>query len=133
MIFIYTGEKNSFDKRGVKKQNFFCQGGVNRVSGRRGDSDFALQEGGNGTLPPPHAHVCLYHRTEIDKGHRESISMMHFTSSAGWPGAHGARDWSSGAPSERQEKSPPGSDLSRPIHEISLNSRVLRNGEPRSI
>ncbi len=27
-------------------------------SGRRGDSDLALQEGGNGTLPP-HAHVCM--------------------------------------------------------------------------
>ncbi len=53
MIFIYTGKKISFDKRGVKKQKFFCQGGVNRVSGRRGDSDFALQEGGNRTLPPP--------------------------------------------------------------------------------
>ncbi len=23
------------------------------MSGRRGDSDFTLQEGGNGTLPPP--------------------------------------------------------------------------------
>ncbi len=28
------------------------------MSGRRGDSDFTLQEGGNGTLPP-HAHVCI--------------------------------------------------------------------------
>ncbi len=27
--------------------------GVNRVSGRRGDLDFVLQDGGNGTLPPP--------------------------------------------------------------------------------
>ncbi len=34
------------------------KGGVNKVSCRRGDSDFSLQEGGNGTLSPPHAHVC---------------------------------------------------------------------------
>ncbi len=74
------------------------------------------------------------YKTEIDKGAQEKhIDDMHFTSAAGWPGAHGAREWSSGAPSERQEKSPPGSDLSRPIHEISLNSRVLRNGEPKLI
>ncbi len=37
---------------------FFLQtrGGVNKVSCRRGDLDFTLQEGGNNTLPP-HAHV----------------------------------------------------------------------------
>ncbi len=40
--------------------NFFLtQGEVNKVSCRRGDSDFTLQEGGSGTLPPPHAHVCV--------------------------------------------------------------------------
>ncbi len=32
---------------------FLGQWGVNIVSCRREDSDFTLQEGGNGTLPPP--------------------------------------------------------------------------------
>ncbi len=39
-------------------KNFLETRGVNKVSCRRGDLDFTLQEGGNGTLSPPHAHVC---------------------------------------------------------------------------
>ncbi len=45
-----------FVTKGGSIKKFSRQGGVNKVSGRRGDSDFTLQEGGNGTLPP-HAHV----------------------------------------------------------------------------
>ncbi len=41
-----------------KKFPVQARGGVNQVSCRRGDLDFTLQEGGNGTLPP-HAHVWL--------------------------------------------------------------------------
>ncbi len=69
MIFFYTEKKISLDKRGVKKQNFFYQGGVNRVSCRRGDSDFALQEGGNGTLPPPCPRVIVLARTYPGRYH----------------------------------------------------------------
>ncbi len=54
-FYLHWGNKIILTKGGLEK-NFFCQGGVNGVSGRRGDSDFALQEGGNVTLPP-HAHV----------------------------------------------------------------------------
>ena len=44
--------KFSCDKGGSIK-NFLTPRGVNEVSCRRGDSDFTLREGGNGTLPPP--------------------------------------------------------------------------------
>ncbi len=45
-IFYYTVGKNSRGK----------QGGINKVSCRMGDLNFALQEGGNSKNP--HAHVC---------------------------------------------------------------------------
>ncbi len=44
--------------------------GVNKVSCRRGDSDFALQEGGIGTSPP-HAHVWLGGSPGAEDGGRE--------------------------------------------------------------
>ena len=46
----------SCEKGGVNRKISGNKGGVNKVSCRRGDSDFTLKEGGNGTLPP-HAHV----------------------------------------------------------------------------
>ncbi len=49
-------KKFSLNKGGVNKKFSWDKGGVNKVSGRRGDLDYTLQEGGNGTLPP-HAHV----------------------------------------------------------------------------
>ncbi len=49
---LYWGENFLLTKGGGQKK-FLLPWGVNRVSGRRGDSDFALQEEGNGTLPPP--------------------------------------------------------------------------------
>ncbi len=36
--------------------------GVNKVSCRRGDSDFTLQEGGNGILPPMPTYGPFYGR-----------------------------------------------------------------------
>ncbi len=51
-FYLQNGKKFLVTKGGPIKK-FFVQGGVNKVSCRRGDSDFTLQEGGNGTLPPP--------------------------------------------------------------------------------
>ncbi len=51
-FYLQYGKKILRTKGGSIKK-FLGQGGVNKVSGRRGDSDFTLQEGGNGTLPPP--------------------------------------------------------------------------------
>ncbi len=48
-FFTCTMEKNSWDKRGLKKS--FDKGGQLSVL-QEGDLDFALQEGGNDTFPP---------------------------------------------------------------------------------
>ncbi len=64
VIYNYTGKKFSFDKRGVKKQNFFCQGG-SIVSGRRGESDFALQEGVTVPFPPSCPRVYLIYFANV--------------------------------------------------------------------
>ena len=53
------GKKFLVTKGGSIKKFLGTRGGVNKVSGRRGDSDFTLQEGGNGTLPPPCPRMVL--------------------------------------------------------------------------
>ncbi len=51
-FYLQYGKKFLMTKGGSIKK-FLRQWGVNKVYGRRWDSDFTLQEGGNGTLSIP--------------------------------------------------------------------------------
>ena len=60
-FYLQYGE-NFLVQRGVIKK-LLGQRRVNKVSGRRGDSDFTLQEEGNDTLPPMPTYVsCTVNR-----------------------------------------------------------------------